>query len=170
MAIDPLTIAAIINGAVQIGAAGVGSWIGNRRRTEAEQIIDDKKTELNNWRDREMSSNFLDRADSQAALRQVRQNQKEQQEALATDAVKAGATDQAKVAAAAEANKQYASTVSQLAGIGAQHKDNVQAQHLRATQGLDNLKIQNLMDNSGIDNTLQGLATTGNSILQLFAK
>lgn len=166
---DPLTIAAIINGAVQVGAAGIGSWIGNNNRKKAEELMETRKQELGDWRDKELSNDFLDRADSQAALRQVRQNQKEQQEALATDAIKSGATDQAKVAMAAKNNEQYASTVSQLAGIGAQHKDNVQDQYLRYTQGMDNLKIQNLMDTSGIDQTLQGLATTGNSIMQLYA-
>lgn len=166
---DPLTLATIINGAVQVGAAGVGSWIGNINRQKAEELMEQRKAELGNWRDKEMASDFLDRADSQSVLRQVRQNQQEQAEALNNDAIKSGATEQAKVAMAAKNNKQYASTVAQLAGIGAQHKDNVQQQYLTQSQNLDNLKIQNLMDTSGIDKTLQGLASTGNSIMQLYA-
>ncbi len=166
---DPITIAALINGAVQVGASGIGSLIGNLNRKKAEDLMESRKQELKDLHDKEMSSDFLDRADSQSVLRQVRHNQKEQQEALGNDAIKTGATEQAKVAAAAKANEQYASTVAQLAGIGSQHKDNVQQRYLQSTQGLDNLKIQNLMDTSGIDKTLQNLASTGNSIMQLYA-
>lgn len=166
---DPITIAAIINGAVQVGAAGIGSLIANQNRAKAEELMEARKQELKEWDAKEQASDFLNRADSQSVLRQVRQNQQEQAEAFNNDAIKTGATSQAKVAMAAKNNQQYASTVAQLAGIGAQHKDNVKRQYLQSTQGLDNLKIQNLMDTSGIDSTLQNLASTGNSIMQLYA-
>lgn len=159
--IDPLTIAGIANAVVQLGASGVGALIGNNRRKQAEKLMEARKQELQG----EMAAPFVDRADSQAILRNLRENQKEQLEGLETDAIKSGATSEAKVAAAAKANEQYANTVSQLAGVGQQHKDRLQQQ----INSFDTLKVQNLMDHSGIDNILQGLQQAGNSILQVYA-
>lgn len=157
-----LATAAIINGIAQLAASGVGAYLGNQRRKEAEALVEARKNELK----ADMAAPFVDRADSQAILRNLRQNQKEQQEALQTDAIKSGATAEAKIAAAAKANEQYANTVAQIAGIGAQHKDRLQQQ----ITGLDNLKIQNLMDTSDIDNMLSGIQKTGESILSIYAK
>ena len=157
-----LATAAIINGIAQLAASGVGAYLGNQRRKEAEALVEARKNELK----ADMAAPFVDRADSQAILRNLRQNQKEQQEALQTDAIKSGAPAEAKIAAAAKANEQYANTVAQIAGIGAQHKDRLQQQ----ITGLDNLKIQNLMDTSDIDNMLSGIQKTGESILSIYAK
>ena len=157
-----LATAAIINGIAQLAASGVGAYLGNQRRKEAEALVEARKNELKT----DMAAPFVDRADSQAILRNLRQNQKEQQEALQTDAIKSGATAEAKIAAAAKANEQYADTVAQIAGIGAQHKDRLQQQ----ITGLDNLKIQNLMYTSDIDNMLSGIQKTGESILSIYAK
>lgn len=157
-----LATAAIINGIAQLAASGVGAYLGNQRRKEAEALVEARKNELK----ADMAAPFVDRADSQAILRNLRQNQKEQQEALQTDAIKSGATAEAKIAAAAKANEQYANTVAQIAGVGAQHKDRLQQQ----IAGLDNLKIQNLMDTSDIDNMLSGIQKTGESILSIYAK
>lgn len=158
---DPLTIAGIANAVVQLGASGIGALIGNNRRKQAENILENRKRELQT----EIATPFVDRADSQAIIRELRENQKQQQDALQTDAIKSGATSEAKVAAAAKANEQYANTVAKIAGVGSQHKDSLQQQ----ISGLDNLKIKNLMDTKDIDNTLQGLQEAGSSLLKLFA-
>ena len=69
-----LATAAIINGIAQLAASGVGAYLGNQRRKEAEALVEARKNELK----ADMAAPFVDRADSQAILRNLRQNQKEQ--------------------------------------------------------------------------------------------
>lgn len=150
-------IGAIV-GAVASAASGIaGSVAANKRRRKAEQELEKQKKSLQEWRDAEMGNNYLDRADSRAAMRRVFENNKEAQKAANTDAIKSGMTDEAKVAQAAKLNENYADVVSQIAAAGAQHKDRVQQQYMGEKRNLDNLKIQNLMDSSGADNMVQGI-------------
>lgn len=145
-------------GGIASAASGIfGAVAANRRRRQAERELEKQKKKLTQWRDAEMGTNYLDRADSRAALRRVFEYNKEAQKAANTDAVKSGLTDEAKVAQAARLNGNYADAVSQIAGAGARHKDRVQQQYLDETRYLDNLKIQNLMDTSGVDNMVQGI-------------
>ena len=120
---------AIIGGAFQ----AIGTIAANARQNKAiqgqrkalgQQMAEDRA---------EMSSNYLDRADSQAMLREVREQNKEQMAALNTEGVKRGMTDEAKIAAAGRLNKGYANVVSRLGAVGAQYRDRAR-ERLRGTQ------------------------------------
>ena len=150
-------VGALIGGIASAASGIIGAAAANRRRRQAERELEKQKKKLTQWRDAEMGTNYLDRADSRAALRRVFEYNKEAQKAANTNAVKSGMTDEAKVAQAAKLNGNYADAVSQIAGAGARHKDRVQQQYLDETRNLDNLKIQNLMDTSGVDNMVQGI-------------
>lgn len=150
-------IGALIGGIASLGAGIFGSAAANKRRRQAERELEKQKKSLQEWRDAEMGTNYLDRADSRAAMRRVFENNKEAQKAANTDAIKSGMTDEAKVAQAAKLNENYADVVSQIAAAGAQHKDQVQQQYMGEKRNLDNLKIQNMMDTSGVDNMVQGI-------------
>lgn len=150
-------VGALIGGIASAASGIFGAAAANRRRRQAERELEKQKKKLAEWRDAEMGTNYLDRADSRAALRRVFEHNKEAQKAANTNAVKSGMTDEAKVAQAAKLNENYADVVSQIAGAGARHKDWVQQQYMDETRNLDNLKIQNLMDTSGVDNMVQGI-------------
>lgn len=150
-------VGALIGGIASAASGIFGAAAANRRRRQAERELEKQKKKLAEWRDTEMGTNYLDRADSRAALRRVFEHNKEAQKAANTNAVKSGMTDEAKVAQAAKLNENYADVVSQIAGAGARHKDRVQQQYMDETRNLDNLKIQNLMDTSGVDNMVQGI-------------
>ncbi len=150
-------VGALIGGIASAASGIFGAAAANRRRRQAERELEKQKKKLAEWRDAEMGTNYLDRADSRAALRRVFEHNKEAQKAANTNAVKSGMTDEAKVAQAAKLNENYADVVSQIAGAGARHKDRVQQQYMDETRNLDNLKIQNLMDTSGVDNMVQGI-------------
>jgi len=150
-------VGALIGGIASAASGIFGAAAANRRRRQAERELEKQKKKLAEWRDAEMGTNYLDRADSRAVLRRVFEHNKEAQKAANTNAVKSGMTDEAKVAQAAKLNENYADVVSQIAGAGARHKDRVQQQYMDETRNLDNLKIQNLMDTSGVDNMVQGI-------------
>lgn len=150
-------VGAIIGAVGSIASGVAGSIAANKRRRDAEQVLSNRKKQLQTWRDSEMGTNFLDRADSRAMLRRVTEHNKEAMKGMETSAIKQGMTDEAKVAQAAKLNENYGDVVSQIAAAGARHKDRVQQQYMGETRNLDNLKIQNLMDSSGIDDMVQGM-------------
>lgn len=165
----PLLIAGIVSAAGSIGSSIWGSISGNKKRRKAENKMRDKKSRLDNWRRDQLNQSFLDRSDSQAALRQVKEYNKEAIDNLNSNAIKRGVSDQAKVSMAGKLNKNYSNVVSQLAGLSSQHKDRVNSQWLSSTANLDNLEIQNLMDNSGTQNMINGISNAGMQLAQLYA-
>lgn len=140
--VDPISIAGM-------AASALGSIYGavqaNVNRKKAEGILEQQKADLQEWRDREMNTNYLQRADSQALLKDVREQGEEYMRGMNNDAVRAGMSDEAKVAMAQQANKAYSNAASQLAAAGQQHKDNVENTWLSQKDKYDQLKIQNLL-------------------------
>lgn len=160
----PLTISAIASG---IGTL-YGAITGNARRRRAERETNREIARLTEERDREINSNYLNRADSQAVLREVRDNNEEMMDVLAGTAAKSGISDEAKVAAATDMSKNTAKAVSQLSAVGQQHKDNVQNRYQQNVSALKNQKIANLYDTSGADNLVANLTQTAGQIAQLY--
>ncbi len=140
--VDPISIAGM-------AASALGSIYGavkaNVNRKKAEGILEQQKADLQEWRDREMNTNYLQRADSQALLKDVREQGEEYMRSMNNDAVRAGMSDEAKVAMAQQANKAYSNAASQLAAAGQQHKDNVENTWLSQKDKYDQLEIQNLL-------------------------
>lgn len=140
--VDPISIAGM-------ALSGLGSIYGavkaNQNRKEAEQILAKEKADLQEWRDREMNTNYLQRADSQALLKDVREQGEEYLRGMSNDAVRAGMSDEAKVAMAQQANKAYSNAATQLAAQGQQHKDNVENVWRTQKDKYDQLEIQNLL-------------------------
>lgn len=160
---------ALISGVGSLGGSIWGNAAANRRLREANRMIDRKQKRLDAWRDSEFGTNFLDRADSRSALRQVQENIRETQKAADTNAVKRGLTDEAKVAQAARLNRGYADVVSRIAAAGQQHKDRVQQQYMSETSALENMKIQNLLDTTGASNLAGGIAGSAGSLATALA-
>lgn len=156
-------VGAIVSGVASL-ASGVMSAIGaNRRRRKAEQIMQERKEQLESWRDAELGTSSLDRADARNAMRRIFEYNKDVQRAADASAIKRGMTDEAKVAQAGRLNRNVAAAASELAAAGEAHKDRVKEQVRRETAELDNLKVRNLMDSSGAENLVQGVtsAATG---------
>lgn len=140
--VDPISIAGM---AVSALGSIYGAVQANVNRKKAEGILEQQKADLQEWRDREMNTNYLQRADSQALLKDVREQGEEYMRSMNNDAVRAGMSDEAKVAMAQQANKAYSNAASQLAAAGQQHKDNVENTWLSQKDKYDQLKIQNLL-------------------------
>lgn len=83
---------------------------------------------------------------------------------LNTDAIRSGATDEAKVAMASKLNKNIANTVGTLAGIGEQHKDSLRNQKRNLKLGLLGHQYNVDSDTSGITATLQGISNAASTI------
>ena len=151
------TIATIMS--IGSGLASVyGAIKGNQNRKEAEKLYDKQFQELEDWRNAEQATDYLQRADSQDILRQVAEQNEEFLKGMSNDAIRSGATAESKVAAAQKANENYARVASSLAAQGQQHKDNVEQMYRQGQQNREAMKIANLTDTSAIQNMVTGMA------------
>lgn len=155
---------AILGAGINLVANTIGTAIGNKRKREAEEAyrasIDREIADIDN----EINSNYLDRADAQNALRKATDANEEALRQLNTEAIRGGATDEAKVAMASKLNKGTASLVGDLAAIGEQRKDALRQQKrgIRLGQAQHNYAIGS--DTTGLDTVMQSISGAANSL------
>lgn len=102
--------------AISVASSIAGGISANKKQRKADQILSDRERNLKEWYNSEMNMPYLDRADSRAMLKRIRDYNEDELKAMNTNAVKSGATDEAKVAAANKLNKNYSQTLAQIAG------------------------------------------------------
>ena len=157
-------IGAIIAAAISAIASGVGTHLANKKKAQAQEKyeagINKEVADL----DAEINSNYLDRADARNAIRQVTDATSESMRQLNTDAIRGGATDEAKVAMASKLNKNIADTVGTLAGVGEQHKDRLRGQKRDLRLGLLGHQYNVDSDTTGITTMLQGISNAASTI------
>lgn len=155
--------------AIGTGLASIyGAIQGNYNRKKAEELIEKQYQEAEDYRNREMAADYLQRADSQALLRQVKENNEDYLQGLENDAIRSGATSEAKVAAAQKANEAYADVAANLAAQGQQRKDAIDAQWQQQKMGRDQMKIANLTDTTAIQNMVTGMGAASAALGNLY--
>lgn len=157
-------IGAIIAAAISAVATGIGSAVANKRKREAEEKYAQQQAEMIGDVDKELNSNYLDRADSRNAIRKVTDANTEAMRQLNTDAIRGGATDEAKVAMASQLNKRTADVVGDIAAIGEQHKDSLRRDRRSLLAGKALHEYQVGSDVSGIDRVIQGVSSAASAI------
>jgi ribosomal protein S13 len=162
------TLSAIMG--IGTGLASIyGAIKGNQNRKKAEKLYDEQFQELEDWRNTEQATDYLQRADAQDILRQVAENNDEYLRGMDNDAIRSGATAESKVAAAAKANENYARVASSLAAQGQAHKDNVEQIYQQGKQNRDAMKIANLTDTSAIQSMISGMASAAGAMGNIYA-
>ena len=157
-------LGAIIGAGLNVVANGIGSFIANKRRREAEEAfqagVNKEMSELDN----QINSNYLDSAVASNAVRKVTDANTEALRQLNTEAIRGGATDEAKVAMASKLNKNTANVVGDLAAIGEQRKDALRGQKRNMRLWLLQHKYAQDADTSGIENILSSVGQAANTI------
>ena len=154
----------ILGTGINLVANGIGSWLANKRAKQAQKIQDEYYKDAMADLDNEINSNYLDRADSRNALRKVADTNTEAMRQLNTDAIRGGATDEAKVAMASKMNKNIAGAVSDIAAMGEQHKDALKAEKRALDANYAGVKYKRLADTSGINSLLSAVGSAAQSI------
>ena len=151
-----------------VSAAGsiLGSVMGNNQVRKQRRALEDKQRRLDAWRDAALGSDYLSRADSQAALRTVRENMDEQLKAVDTAAIKGGMTDEARAAYASRLNRGYADVVSQIAGMGEKYRDRVRDMYMQQSNAIDDAKM-GLSSTSGAQNLASGITSAASTLSSL---
>lgn len=158
---------AVIGGAFQLLGTVAANALQNKAIKEQRKALGPEIAEER----AAMNANSLDRADSQAALREVRQHNKEQVASLNTEAVKRGMTDEAKIAAAGQLNKNYANVVSRLGAVGAQYRDRARERMRGVQRELSGMEYNTAIAQAqGIGNAAAGIATSANDIWDAIQK
>lgn len=157
-------VPAIIAAAISAIASGVGAHLANKRQTQAQEKYErgiNKEIEDINA---ELNTNYLDRADARNVIRKVTDANTEAMRQLNTEAIRGGATDEAKVAMASKLNKNIATAVGSLAGVGEQHKDRLRDQKRNLKLGLLGHQYNVDSDTTGITTMLQGISNAASTI------
>ena len=163
-------IGSLIGTGINVVANALGAWIGNKRKREAEEKYNAQYEQLKGELDNEIGTNYLDRADSRAAIRRATDANTEALRQLNTQAIRGGATDEAKVAMASKLNKSTADLVGHLAGVGEQHKDRMKAARRSLLLNKAAHDYQVGSDVSGIDNVLSSIGTAAQNLGNAWTK
>ena len=163
-------IGSILGAAISAVANGIGSAVANKRKREAEEKYAQQQNEMIDDISREINSNYLDRADSRNAIRKLTDANTEAMRQLNTNAIRGGATDEAKVAMASQLNQRTADVVGDIAAIGEQHKDSLRRDRrsLLANKALH--EYQAGSDVSGINTLLAGVGSAAQAIGNAWTK
>lgn len=163
-------IGSILGAAISAVANGIGSAVANKRKREAEEKYAQQQNEMIDDISREINSNYLDRADSRNAIRKLTDANTEAMRQLNTNAIRGGATDEAKVAMASQLNQRTADVVGDIAAIGEQHKDSLRRDRrsLLANKALH--EYQTGSDVSGINTLLAGVGSAAQAIGNAWTK
>lgn len=165
MAFPLLPIAAGVSALTSI----FGGISANKKRREAEKQLAERQRRLDAWYHSETATPYLDRADSRAMLKRVRDYNADELRALNTDAVKSGATDEAKVAVANRLNRNYSQTVAQIAGLGEQHKDRIGREYRSRRESLDDARYRTkLGEADGVQTMIGNLGGAVGSLAAIY--
>ena len=116
-------IAPLIGALVSLGSSIAGAAMGNKASKQKASAYDQAWGEYEDWYEGQMNTSILDRADTLSMLKRYRDWQEENAKKYQTNAIKGGASEEAKIAYAQEANKGYADAISRIAAMGQQYKD-----------------------------------------------
>lgn len=130
-------IGSLISGGLSVLGGGISALVGNAQAKKAQEKRDLAETNLKDWYSSQMNTNVLDRADSMSMLKAYRDIMEEQNKKYNTNAIKGGATEEAKVAYAQETNKGLADAISKISAQGQQRKDQVADAYM---QGMMNIR------------------------------
>ena len=152
----------IVGGLISLGSSIAGAAMGNKATKEQSQAYDDAWADYEDWYDGQMNTSILDRADTLSMLKRYRDWQEENAKKYQTNAIKGGASEEAKIAYAQEANKGYADAISRIAAMGQQYKDRLSQGFMQ--QKLGYLQKRADMAAAGAQAVASGIANAGGTL------
>lgn len=157
-------LGALIGAGINIVAGGIGSAIANRRKRKAEEAYQSAMENEIAGLNADINTNFLDTAEAQNAMRKMTDSNTETLRQLNTEAIRGGATDEAKVAMASKLTRNTASLTGDLAAVGEQRKQALKQQQRGLRMGMAQHKYSQESDTSGIDTILTTVGQAANNI------
>lgn len=165
----PLLIPLIAAGVSAVGSLAGGLSASSKQR-KANADLERRRNEARLRFQQESNTDYLDTATARSAINVLRKQGDRQLDRLNTDAVRRGASDEAKVAAASRINENQADAISRLAGFGTQYQQQIKDRYYQDVERLDdamyNAKLSEAQTTAGMIDAIGGAA---NSLLGAFA-
>ena len=155
-------IGSLIGGLVSIGGSIAGAEMGNKAAKQQAQAYDEAWGNYEDWYEGQMNTSILDRADTLSMLKRYRDWQEETAKKYQTNAIKGGASEEAKIAYAQEANKGYADAISRIAAMGQQYKDRLSQGFMQQKLGYQQKRAD--MAAAGTQAVASGIANAGGTL------
>lgn len=166
-----------IGTAVGLGSSIYGGIKAGQERKRMAKYLSGEKSDNEAWYNKNYYSDYTQRADTQNLMKNLRDNLKKNNEVASQTATITGATPEAQAVQKEQSNKVITDTTSNVAAMGAQHKERIQNQYMGrkaqlgsqeygemegAAQGYENLMGNGIkaMGNS-INGLASGLSTSG---------
>lgn len=167
-----------------LGIAGAGAGLvsgiyggvkAGQERKKMQSYLDGQKADNEAWYNENYHSNYMDRADTQAMLKNMRDNLNRTNKAAENTAVVTGATPEAVSLVKENANKVITDTYSRTAALGQNFKDRISGQYLNMKSNLANQQMnmmegnaqsyENLMGN-GLGGMTSGMTSIATSLIK----
>ena len=171
---DPLSIATIGSGAIGLVSGLFGANKAAKQRKKMESYLKQRDAENTAWYNANALSDYTQRADSQALLKNLRDNLSRQNKIAANTAVVTGATPEQQAVQKEQSNKVLSDTYSQLGAMGQQWKDQVTDKYFSVKNNIANQRMgmydakarnyETLFDN-GINMAANSLGSLGSQAL-----
>ncbi len=169
----PLAIPLAIAAASLIAGGGTALSAGKKagkERKKIQSLLGVQNAENDAWYNSNAQGDYLQRADSQALLKNLRDNLKRQNKAAANMAVVNGATPEQQATQKEQSTKAISDAYSNLGAMGQRWKDNITNQYLARKDNLTNMqyklyddraKSYETMMNNGLNMITGGFGAAG---------
>ena len=130
-----------VAGISPIGSVIYGAIKNANAVKDKEETIEDYKTDLDAWYDKNYNQDFLSTNVGKAALERTREQMFDQNKQADNAKVVTGATNEASLAAKTKNNDMFSDTVNKLAAMGTARQDRVDSINRQQKLGLFNTKM-----------------------------
>lgn len=163
----------MIGTAISAGIGAVGSIFGaikaGKERRKMNSFINQQAAENEAKYNRDYYGDYLQRADSQAVIKQMRDTLKDSTQQAQSTAAITGATPEAQLAQMDSQNKAVGDTMSKMSAMGAQFKDRVDDRYMARKDSINQMKFGQMESAAQSGETLLGNSTSllGSSVAGL---
>lgn len=146
-------------------AAIYGGIKSGKLNRQAEKILQQQKTDNQNWYNIKKASDYTQRADVQAAIKRQRELLNEQYDRARATNLVSGGTDEALAMQKQAANQSLADTATDIAARAADYNDAVESQYMGRKASLEDQERLNLQQRA--QQVAQAASQTVNAGLQM---
>ena len=168
-------IGAGVGAAVGVGASIYGANKAADERAKMDAYLNGQQADNNAWYNNNYNSDYMQRADTQALMKNTRDALKQNNKAASNMAVVTGATPEAAAVAKEQSNKVLTDTASRVAATGQAWKDNIQQQYMNRKAQIGAQQYGNMEGNANSYEALMGngikqIGSTADSLSNSFLK
>ena len=155
--------------AISVASSIAGGISANKKQRKADQILSDRERNLKEWYNSEMNMPYLDRADSRAMLKRIRDYNEDELKAMKHQRREKRRYGRGKSCRRQQAQQNYSQTLAQIAGLGEQHKDQVRRDYQARMDNLTGTRYQaQLGKAAGTQNMISGIGSSLGQLAMLY--